>query len=78
MKGIIVYNFFCYILKELMYIWNSFPMIAKSRELTQNILCYVNNVYSSLEDAKGNLILLASPLTSVTFIIIKYQFTEIF
>lgn len=45
-----------------MYIWNSFPMIAKSRELTQNILCYVNNVYSSLEDAKGNLILLAFPL----------------
>ncbi|XP_035206125.1 tetratricopeptide repeat protein 39B-like isoform X2 [Stegodyphus dumicola] len=37
---------------ELVYIWNSFPMIAKNRELTQNILCRVNNVYSSLEDAK--------------------------
>ncbi|GBM98299.1 Tetratricopeptide repeat protein 39B [Araneus ventricosus] len=37
---------------ELLYIWNSFPMIAKSRELTENILCRVNNVFSSLEDAK--------------------------
>lgn len=37
---------------ELVYIWNSFPMIAKSRELTENILCRVNNMFSSLEDAK--------------------------
>ncbi|GIX85647.1 tetratricopeptide repeat protein 39B [Caerostris extrusa] len=37
---------------ELLYIWNSFPMIAKSRELTENILCRVNNEFSSLEDAK--------------------------
>ncbi|KAG8183594.1 hypothetical protein JTE90_025147 [Oedothorax gibbosus] len=37
---------------ELLYIWNSFPMIAKSQELTENILCRVNNVFSSLEDAK--------------------------
>ncbi|XP_015928028.1 tetratricopeptide repeat protein 39B [Parasteatoda tepidariorum] len=37
---------------ELVYIWNSFPMIAKSRELTENILCKINNIFSSLGDAK--------------------------